>query len=141
MIDHFDPRAPSRILIEEPYIHSKEPYRHSKEPCILSKEPYIHSKEPYTLAKQRKIEEQIHDSYGLVCWICPATLHINVDLICSHFDLSMYCSPSTSCACRFFSRKRATNYRALLRIMTYKDKASYGSSSPCRTRVYIETHI
>jgi len=28
-------------------------------------------------------------------------------------------------------RKRATNYRALLRNMTYKDKASYGSSPPC----------
>ena len=28
-------------------------------------------------------------------------------------------------------RKRATNHRALLRKMTYKDKASYGSSPPC----------
>jgi len=28
-------------------------------------------------------------------------------------------------------RKRATNYRALLRKITYKDKASYGSSPPC----------
>jgi len=28
-------------------------------------------------------------------------------------------------------RKRAINYRALLRKMTYKDKASYGSSPPC----------
>ena len=27
--------------------------------------------------------------------------------------------------------KRATNYRALLRKMTYKDKASYGFSPPC----------
>jgi len=27
--------------------------------------------------------------------------------------------------------KRATNYRALLRKMTYKDKASYESSTPC----------
>ena len=30
-----------------------------------------------------------------------------------------------------FFRKRATNYRALLRKMTCKDKASYGSSPPC----------
>jgi len=29
------------------------------------------------------------------------------------------------------SRKRVTNYRAHLRNMTYKDKASYGSSPPC----------
>jgi len=28
-------------------------------------------------------------------------------------------------------RKRATNYRALLRIMTYEDKASYDSTSLC----------
>ena len=28
-------------------------------------------------------------------------------------------------------RKRATNYRALLQKMTYKDKASYGSLPPC----------
>ena len=33
-------------------------------------------------------------------------------------------------ACCIF-HKRATNYRALLRIMTYKDKASYVSSPPC----------
>ena len=29
-------------------------------------------------------------------------------------------------------RKRATNYRALLREMTNKEKASYGSSPPCK---------
>jgi hypothetical protein len=28
-------------------------------------------------------------------------------------------------------RKRATDHRALLRKITYKDKASYGSSTPC----------
>ena len=30
-------------------------------------------------------------------------------------------------------RKRATNFRALLRRMTYKDKASYVSTLPCRS--------
>ena len=30
-------------------------------------------------------------------------------------------------------RKRAMNYRALLRKITYRDKASYGSSPPCST--------
>jgi len=34
-------------------------------------------------------------------------------------------------------RKRATNYRALLRKITYKDKASYGSSPPC---TYTQAH-
>jgi len=28
-------------------------------------------------------------------------------------------------------RKRATNYRALLRKMTYEDKAPYASTPPC----------
>jgi len=41
--------------------------------------------------------------------------------------------------------KRATNYRALLRKMTYKDKASYGSSAPCikgsLSLSRIQTHI
>jgi len=32
---------------------------------------------------------------------------------------------------QFIFRKRATNYRALLRKMTYKDKASYDSMPPC----------
>ena len=34
-------------------------------------------------------------------------------------------------------RKRATGYRALLRKMTYKDKAIYGSSPPCTRRMYV----
>jgi len=42
-------------------------------------------------------------------------------------------------------RKRATHYRALLRKMTYKDKASYGSSPPCirlgRFEVCHVTHL
>ena len=33
--------------------------------------------------------------------------------------------------------KRATNYRALLREMTCKDKASYESTPPCNETVYI----
>jgi len=33
--------------------------------------------------------------------------------------------------CMPFSRQRATNYRALLRKMTYEDKASYDSSPSC----------
>ena len=32
--------------------------------------------------------------------------------------------------------KRATNYRALLQKMTYKDKVSYGSAPPCTTQPY-----
>ena len=37
-------------------------------------------------------------------------------------------------------RKRATNYRALLRKMTCKDKASYGSSPPC-IMSHIESYV
>ena len=35
-------------------------------------------------------------------------------------------------------RKRATNYRALLRKMTYKDKGSYRSSPPCKWTVEMD---
>jgi len=45
-------------------------------------------------------------------------------------------------------RKRATNYRALLRKMTYEDKASYDSTPPCKiyhthtdTEPYHITHL
>jgi len=39
--------------------------------------------------------------------------------------------PWDALSCGSFSAKRATNYRALLRKMTYKDKALYASSPPC----------
>ena len=35
----------------------------------------------------------------------------------------------------FIFCKRATNYRALLRKMTYEDKAAYDSTPPCTVRV------
>jgi len=39
-------------------------------------------------------------------------------------------------------RKRATNYRALLRKMTCADKASYGSSQLCTAiHVYVCTYV
>jgi len=37
-------------------------------------------------------------------------------------------------------RNRATNYRALLQEITYKDKASYGSSPPCTSLRNICSH-
>ena len=43
-------------------------------------------------------------------------------------------------SCRSFSPNRPTNYRALSRKMTYKDKASYGSSPFC-TIVALEQFI
>jgi len=36
-------------------------------------------------------------------------------------------------------RKRGTNNRALLRRMTYSDKASYGSSQPCSETLSLHT--
>jgi len=35
-------------------------------------------------------------------------------------------------------RKRATNYRALVRKILYQDKASYGGSPPCICNVYMQ---
>jgi len=39
------------------------------------------------------------------------------------------------------SRKRATNYRALFRKMTYEDKASYDSTPPCTSHLGKSTFI
>jgi len=38
-------------------------------------------------------------------------------------------------------RKRATNYRAFFRKMTYKDKASYGSSPPCSGLTFKNSYL
>ena len=38
-------------------------------------------------------------------------------------------------------RKRDTNYRALLRKMTYEDKAPYASSTPCIRCVYVNVYL
>jgi len=37
-------------------------------------------------------------------------------------------------------RKRATNFRALLRKITSKDKASYDSTPPCTALLHVECH-
>ena len=37
-------------------------------------------------------------------------------------------------------RKRATNYRAVLRIITYGDKAFYDSTPPCITILISSSH-
>jgi len=38
-------------------------------------------------------------------------------------------------------RKRATNYKALVRTMTYEDKPSYGSLPPCISHTWCLTYI
>ena len=53
------------------------------------------------------------------------------DVVCMYL-LHAGCRRCTGCATVQVSfRQRATNYRALLRKMTYKDKASRASSPPC----------
>ena len=48
-----------------------------------------------------------------------------------HMILTGWWRPIGCLELQLIFRKRATNCRALLRKMTYKDKASYGSSPPC----------
>jgi len=71
----------------------------------------------------------------------PMVLHYPVDKIQEkrHKDNSVKCRGGTGwprpIGClklHVIFRIRATEYRALLRKMTYEDKASCGSSPPCR---------
>jgi len=57
-------------------------------------------------------------------------------ITCSVLIVWMHCNywwptPIGCLKLQVIFRKRATIYRALLWKMTYKDKASYGSSPPC----------
>ena len=51
----------------------------------------------------------------------------------AHFTDTGWRRPIGCLKLQIIFRKRATNYRALLRKMTYGDKASCGSSPPCRS--------
>jgi len=69
----------------------------------LAKEPCILSKEPYT----------------------------SLALSEEHWTITGWRRPIGCLKLQVIYRKKATNYRALLRKMTWKDMASYGSSPPC----------
>ena len=60
--------------------------------------------------------------------------HTHPPLSHTHICLALTYTPTIGCLKLQVSfRKRATNYRALLRKMTSKDKVSRGSSPPCST--------
>jgi len=54
-------------------------------------------------------------------------MHLYIRYMCTGWRRPMGCLKSQIICCKW-----ATNYRALLRKLTYKDKASYGSLPPCR---------
>jgi len=56
--------------------------------------------------------------------------HCSVDIMLTHCSTG-WRRPIGCLKLQVLFRKRATNCRALLRKMTCKDKASYGSSPPC----------
>ena len=61
------------------------------------------------------------------------------DILASQFDHTFTTGWRRLIGClklQVIFRKRATNYRALLRKMTYEDKASYDSTPPCTKHGY-----
>ena len=80
---------------------------------------------------------------------CHARINIYLDILRTcvlvygiqiHIFVYMYGAqggedPKDALSLQVIFRKRATNYRALLRKMIYKDQASYGSMPPCNSIV------
>jgi len=54
--------------------------------------------------------------------------------ICGHTRATGWRRPIGCLKLQVIFRKRATNYRALLRKATYKDKTSYDSRPPCKSK-------
>jgi len=54
-----------------------------------------------------------------------------------HIDITGWWSPIGCLKLQIIFRKRATHRRALLRRITYIDKASYGSSPPCTSVMHL----
>jgi len=70
-----------------------------------------------------------HMQYDLM-YVCVPPPRLSTDVPLS--SVCIGCRRPTGCLkLQFILCKRATNYRALLRKMTYKDRASYGPAPPC----------
>jgi len=71
-------------------------------------------------------------------WLCNEYKYIYIHILL-HVYIYRVTTRQKNVGClklQVIFRKKATNYRALLRKMTYEDKASYGSLSPF-TYIYI----
>ena len=64
-------------------------------------------------------------------------IHIHIHIYTTWYDTG-WRRPIGCLKLQVIFRKRAINDRALLQKIPYKDKASYGSSSPCTTGSYSE---
>jgi len=66
-----------------------------------------------------------------VCHICAILMYMNTYILFWTLSYTGRRRPIGCLKLQVVSRQRTTSCRALLRKMTYKDKASYGSSPPC----------
>jgi len=73
-------------------------------------------------------------------WVLSHVWMIRVSQWLRHITRSGWQRPIGSLKLHVIFRRRATNYRALLRKMTNQDKASYGSLPPC-VRKSVKSHI
>jgi len=92
----------------------------------------------------------VHKRFACMCkcnaplhmYICKRALHLHMHAVecwCTHSQAFTHTGRRKPIGClklQVSFRKRAINYRAILRKMTYKDKASYASSPP-----YVHVHI
>ena len=67
----------------------------------------------------------------LILYISLIECRISLDICKRILSVSGWRRPIRCLKWQVIFRTTATNHRALLRKMTYKDKASYGSSPPC----------
>ena len=77
-------------------------------------------------------------------WICVRYRYIHAHILYSSIckqGSTGWRKPIGCLKLQIIFRKRATKYRAVLRKMTYKDKASYASSPPCISRTHPFVHI
>ena len=131
---------------KEPYVSAKEPYASAKEAytCpqkslmypqksrMYLQKPYVSTKEPYMSAKVPHVSTKGPSNH---LQHITATHHCNTSL--QHI-VRRFLPPKSALRAQLqvIFRQRDTHYMALLRKMTYKDKASYGSSPLCSTQEY-----
>ena len=126
---------------------SKEPSMSAKEPYVSAKEPYASAKEAYTCPQKSLMYPQKSRMYLQKPYVSTKepymsakVPHVSTKGPSNHLQhiVRRFLPPKSALRAQLqvIFRQRDTHYMALLRKMTYKDKASYGSSPLCSTQEY-----
>ena len=117
------------IFADTPHIHT---CKH-----IFADTPHIHTCKhlfTHTTYVQKYVDLHTpHHTYSYILCLRTPNIYMRANM---HANVGTRCRRHIGCLMLQVNfRKRATNYRALLRKMTYKDKAFCGSSPPCMIQV------